>query len=61
MTEPIHIWLDQETFPWHGVPDLNEDLDLNSPENKKKDDIVGYEIEHVWGCKKREFLYSFKK
>ncbi|MDX6747899.1 family 16 glycosylhydrolase [Polaribacter sp. PL03] len=47
---PISIWLDQETFPWHGVPDSKEDLELNSPEGKKDDGIVDYEIEYmrVW-------------
>jgi len=50
MTGPISIWLDQETFPWHGVPDSLEDLELNSPEGKKDDGIVDYEIEYmrVW-------------
>ncbi|GAA4235329.1 hypothetical protein GCM10022291_16900 [Postechiella marina] len=47
MTGPIHLWLDQETFPWHGVPDSKEDLELNSPENKKGDGVVDYEIEYV--------------
>ncbi|WP_249476423.1 hypothetical protein, partial [Bacillus altitudinis] len=39
-TKPISIWLDQETFPWHGVPDSKEDLELNSPDDKKEDGIV---------------------
>lgn len=26
ITKPLKIWLDQETFPWHGVPDTKEDL-----------------------------------
>lgn len=43
----ISIWLDQETFPWHGVPDSLEDLELNSPEGKKEDGIVDYEIEYI--------------
>ncbi|MDO7173105.1 family 16 glycosylhydrolase [Mariniflexile sp. AS56] len=47
MKGPIHIWLDQETFPWHGVPDSKEDLELNSPEGKKDDGIVDFEIEYV--------------
>jgi beta-glucanase (GH16 family) len=47
MTGPIHIWLDQETFPWHGVPDSKEDLELNSPEGKKDDGVVDFEIEYV--------------
>ncbi len=47
VTHPIHIWLDQETFPWHGVPDSKEDLELNSPEGKKDDGIVDFEIEYV--------------
>jgi len=47
ITGPIHIWLDQETFPWHGVPDSKEDLELNSPEGEKDDGIVDFEIEYV--------------
>ncbi|WP_448248476.1 family 16 glycosylhydrolase [Thalassotalea agariperforans] len=46
-TKPISIWLDQETFPWHGVPDSKEDLELNSPEGKKDDGVVDFEIEYV--------------
>ncbi|MDW5288066.1 family 16 glycosylhydrolase [Formosa sp. PL04] len=47
ITNPIHIWLDQETFPWHGVPDSKEDLEFNSPEGKKDDGIVDFEIDYV--------------
>ncbi|MGJ8743992.1 family 16 glycosylhydrolase [Polaribacter sp.] len=47
MDVAISIWLDQETFPWHGVPDSKEDLELNSPEGKKEDGVVDYEIEYV--------------
>ena len=47
MNGPISIWLDQETFPWHGVPDSKEDLELNSPEGEKEDGIVDFEIEYV--------------
>lgn len=47
LKNPISIWLDQETFPWHGVPDSKEDLELNSPEGKKEDGVVDFEIEYV--------------
>ena len=47
ITNPIHIWLDQETFTWHGVPDSLDDLELNSPEGKKKDGVIDFEIEYV--------------
>jgi len=47
ITKPIRIWLDQETFPWHGVPDSKEDLELNSPEDKKNDGVVDFEIDYV--------------
>ncbi|WP_163397329.1 family 16 glycosylhydrolase [Flavobacterium fluviatile] len=47
VTKPLSIWLDQETFPWHGVPDSKEDLELNSPSGKKDDGIVDFEIEYV--------------
>ncbi len=47
ITKPIYIWLDQETFPWHGVPDSKEDLELNSPDHKKDDGVVDFEIDYV--------------
>ncbi|AUC20671.1 glycoside hydrolase [Polaribacter sejongensis] len=47
MDGAISIWLDQETFPWHGVPDSKEDLELNSPEGEKEDGVVDFEIEYV--------------
>ncbi|WP_282080372.1 family 16 glycosylhydrolase [Aquimarina algiphila] len=55
MDGPIHIWLDQETFPWHGIPDSLEDLEKNSPDGKKKDGVVDFEIEYVriWQKSKR--------
>ncbi|WP_298363608.1 family 16 glycosylhydrolase [uncultured Lutibacter sp.] len=54
MDGPIHIWLDQETFPWHGVPDSLEDLELNSPEGKKTDGVVDFEIEYMRVWQKKE-------
>lgn len=45
--KPISLWLDMEIFPWHGMPDSKEDLELNSPEGEKDDGKVGYEIEYV--------------
>ncbi|NJB84029.1 family 16 glycosylhydrolase [Wenyingzhuangia aestuarii] len=39
ITHPLKIWLDQETFPWHGVPDSKEDL---HPSGK-----VDFEIDYV--------------
>jgi beta-glucanase (GH16 family) len=39
VTKPIHIWVDQETFPWHGVPDSKEDLGPNGQ--------VDFEIEYI--------------
>ena len=47
ITKPIAIWLDQETFPWHGIPDSKEDLELNSPEGEKDDGVVDFEIDYV--------------
>lgn len=47
VTKPIKIWLDQETFPWHGVPDSKGDLELNSPKGEKDDGVVDFEIEYV--------------
>ena len=39
ITHPLNIWLDQETFPWHGVPDSKEDLD---PSGK-----VDFQVDYV--------------
>ncbi|WP_139957391.1 family 16 glycosylhydrolase [Flavicella sediminum] len=47
VTKAIKIWLDQETFPWHGVPDSKDDLEFNSPENEKEDGIIDFEVEYV--------------
>lgn len=47
VTKPLVLWFDQETFPWHGVPDSKEDLELNSPEGMKDDGVVDFEIEYV--------------
>nr|WP_237742368.1 family 16 glycosylhydrolase [Gayadomonas joobiniege] len=46
-TKPISLWLDQETFPWHGVPESLQDLEKNSPPNEAHDGVVDYEIEYV--------------
>ncbi|MGJ8692113.1 MAG: family 16 glycosylhydrolase [Thalassotalea sp.] len=46
-TKPISIWLDQETFPWNGIPDSKADLEKNSPAGKKDDGVVDFEIEYV--------------
>jgi len=42
ITKPIKIWFDQETFPWHGVPDSLEEVG--------GDGSVDFEIEYlrVW-------------
>lgn len=50
VTKPIKIWLDQETFPWHGVPDSLEDLEANSPLGENTDGVVDFEVEYlrVW-------------
>ena len=44
---PIALWLDQEAFSWHGVPESLEDLGCNSPEGENKDGVVDYQIEYV--------------
>ncbi len=46
-TVPINIWLDNEIFPWHGIPQSKEDLELNSPESEKDDGVVDFEIDYV--------------
>ncbi|TYA92380.1 family 16 glycosylhydrolase [Seonamhaeicola marinus] len=50
VTKPIALWFDQETFPWHGVPDSKADLELSSPIGEKEDGKVDFEIEYlrVW-------------
>ncbi len=46
-TKPIHIWLDMETFSWHGMPDSKADLEQNSPAGEKDDGVVDFEIDYV--------------
>lgn len=45
--KPLNLWLDQETFPWHGIPDSKEDLELNSPAGENEDGVVDFAIEYV--------------
>jgi len=42
ITKPLKLWFDQETFPWHGVPDSKEEVGDNGR--------VDFEIEYlrVW-------------
>lgn len=53
-TTPINLWLDQEVFPWVGYPKSKEELEINSPEGKKDDGVVDYEIEYVRVWQKAE-------
>lgn len=46
-TKPISLWLDQEVFPWVGIPKSKADLEKNSPEGEKDDGVVDFEIEYV--------------
>jgi beta-glucanase (GH16 family) len=39
ITKPIKLWFDQETFPWHGVPDSLEEVG--------GDGSVDFEIEYI--------------
>ena len=39
LTKPVILWLDQETFPWHGVPDSKEEVG--------GDGSVDFEIEYI--------------
>ncbi|WP_240919783.1 family 16 glycosylhydrolase [Paraglaciecola sp. 20A4] len=43
----MHLWLDQETFPWRGFPESKADLEANSPDAEKDDGVVDFEIEYV--------------
>jgi hypothetical protein len=45
ITKPIKLWFDQETFPWHGVPDSKEELGANGK--------VDFEIEYLRVWQKR--------
>lgn len=53
-TKPISLWLDQETFPWHGVPQSLADLEKNSPAGEKEDGVVDFEIEYIRVWQKAE-------
>ena len=44
---PIHVWLDMETFPWHGYPKSKEELEANSPKGEKEDGIVDFKIDYA--------------
>ncbi|WPR71367.1 family 16 glycosylhydrolase [Flavobacterium sp. NG2] len=46
ITKPLKIWFDQETFPWHGVPDSKEEVGGNG--------TIDFEIEYlrIWQKKK---------
>lgn len=46
-TVPIHIWLDNEVFPWVGIPTSKEELEAGSPPSEQGDGVVDYEIEYV--------------
>ena len=46
-TKPLSLWIDQETFPWHDVPKSKAELETYSPEDKKDDGVVDYEIEYI--------------
>lgn len=46
-TKPISLWLDQETFPWNGVPKSKADLEKNSPAGERHDGIVDFKIEYI--------------
>ena len=53
-TTPINLWLDQEVFPWVGYPKSKAELEVNSPEGKKDDGVVDFEIEYVRVWQKAE-------
>lgn len=44
---PVVLWLDMETFPWHGVPESAEDLERSEPEPKRGDAKVEFEVDYV--------------
>ena len=39
ITKPLKLWFDQETFPWHGVPDSKEEVGT--------DGSIDFEIEYI--------------
>ncbi|MGA9659817.1 MAG: family 16 glycosylhydrolase [Asticcacaulis sp.] len=47
VTSPINLWLDMETFPWNGMPESKEALELNSPPDKKNDGKVDFDIDYI--------------
>lgn len=46
-TKPISIWLDNEIFPWNGIPKSKEDLTLNGTAEQKEKGIMDFEIDYV--------------
>lgn len=43
----LKIWLDMETFPWHGVPDSKSDLTLNGTTAEKDNGRMDYTVDYV--------------
>ena len=46
-TKPISIWLDNEIFPWHGIPKSKEDLTQNGSAEQKAGGFMDFEIDYV--------------
>ncbi|WP_152287373.1 family 16 glycosylhydrolase [Flavicella marina] len=43
----ISIWLDNEIFPWHGIPKSEEELTLNGTEEEKRNGRMDFSIDYV--------------
>ncbi len=46
-TKPISIWLDNEIFPWHGIPQSKQDLTQNGTQEQKDGGFMDYEIDYI--------------
>lgn len=46
-TKEISIWLDNEIFPWHGIPQSKEELTQNGTPAQKAGAYMDYEIDYV--------------
>ncbi len=53
-TKEISIWLDNEIFPWHGIPESEEVLTQNGTPEQKAGGYMDFEIDYVRVWQKSE-------
>lgn len=56
-TKPISLWLDMEIFTWNDIPKSKEELEAHSPDEKKEDGVVDFEVEYIRVWQKKDKYY----